>query len=162
MESVQNIVRSIAAINRFIRYAKIELAKFLGLNPTEYELLYTLFVHQRSMSVKELSAEMFLSSQAITKITKNLILLNYLESNKSSTDKRVTFITLSKLGFISMQKGEIVRDQMIKTVIQNIENQDIEKTEFVLKKIKDNIKGSTGDFTKFLQNFGNENSPVYL
>lgn len=162
MESVQNIVRSIAAINRFIRYAKIELAKFLGLNPTEYELLYTLFVHQRSMSVKELSAEMFLSSQAITKITKNLILLNYLESNKSSTDKRVTFITLSKLGFISMQKGEIVRDQMIKTVIQSIENQDIEKTEFVLQKIKDNIKGSTGDFTKFLQNFGNENSPVYL
>lgn len=161
MESVQNIMRSVIAVNRFIRYAKIELAKFLGLNPTEYELLYTLFAHQKSMSVKELSKEMFLCSQAITKITKNLVRLGYLEAQKSFSDKRVTSINLTKLGTTAMQRGEAVREQMIQTAIQSIETDDIKITEFVLQKIKRNITGAASDFTKLLWDFENETFVIH-
>src|SRR4051812_48874575 len=98
MGTIQNLATTIKHFNDAIRLAKYNMAKQYGLNTSEFEVLISLYHVGEPLSIKQLSSELLLCSQAITKICKNLQKLDMVECKKSSLDRRLTKAELTATG----------------------------------------------------------------
>lgn len=97
-EKITQLDSNLQAIHQHMRWIRHQFANRTGLNYTEFELLAVLNEQGRPMSVKEVSRELFLCSQAVTKISKFLLSANLIVVEKSKEDKRVTFLQLTEPG----------------------------------------------------------------
>ncbi|MCS7073205.1 MAG: MarR family transcriptional regulator [Bacteroidia bacterium] len=142
-QTVTSLTLSITSLDRFIRIVKLTSARLAGLNSTEYEVLFSIYYSKQSLSVKDLSREMFLSSQAITKIVKNLLKKGFIHAEKSAKDRRITYITLTEKGQTLIQKDEMHRKAMVRKCIEDISVTDLQYCANLLHKIHENIADNT-------------------
>ena len=142
-ETVTSLTLSITSLDRFIRVVKLNSARLAGLNSTEYEVLFSVFYSKEQLSVKDLSREMFLCSQAITKITKELLKAELIYVEKSPKDRRVTYITLTEKGRNLIQKDEMRRKAMVRKCIEDIAASDLQYCADLLHKIHENVAENT-------------------
>lgn len=98
MNELMEISHACFDLNYRIRKIKYLIARSEGLNSSEYEVLSYLFHSGEKRSIKEVSKFLLLCSQAVTKITKKLVQEQYIELEKSSTDRRVTYLVLTTKG----------------------------------------------------------------
>lgn len=100
-----------------MRLAKHNIARRSGLNTSELEVLVSLYHASDPLSIKHLSNDLMLCSQAITKICKNLQALGLIESRKSSIDRRITWVELSARGAVIAKEEKEYREGFLKQVL---------------------------------------------
>ncbi len=104
-----------------------ELATKANLNVTEIEFLATVFLAGKQLSVKEVSSQLHLCSQAVTKISKNLRSLGLIATHKSLVDKRSTLISLTESGQKLAQLEKNKREVLLLRCLQTCSIDDIDK-----------------------------------
>jgi len=68
LDRVHALATSLKAFNDSLRLAKYNIAKQNGLNTSEFEVLVSLNNSLEPLSIKQLSAELLLCSQAISRL----------------------------------------------------------------------------------------------
>ena len=102
-----------------IRYAVSEEE---GLNSSELELLLILAHAKDNCSIKFISEQMHLCSQAITKISRALEKRELVYFEKSTQDRRVTFVKLSDSGQVVVQRERLAREKALQHAIAKMED----------------------------------------
>jgi DNA-binding MarR family transcriptional regulator len=114
MAALQNMTQALKTLSDALRFAKHTIAYRNGLNTSELEVLVSLYNSPEPLSIKNLSSDLMLCSQAITKIAKNLNALGLLESRKSTIDRRITWIELTAKGAAIAKEERDFRESLIK------------------------------------------------
>jgi MarR family 2-MHQ and catechol resistance regulon transcriptional repressor len=126
MDKTTEITNALYSINRDFRIVKYNMAREAGLNTSEYEFLISLLHSEKTLSIKELSNELLLCSQAITKISKHLEKLGLIESEKSTKDRRITYINLSKEGKDLANREARYRNKLISQFTEDLSDKELE------------------------------------
>jgi MarR family transcriptional regulator, 2-MHQ and catechol-resistance regulon repressor len=123
MEALEILNRSLTDVHHLVRKIRYELANENGLNSSEFELLALLHSNSKPKSIKDVSCNMLLCSQAITKIAKSLMAKGLLTTQKSPADKRVTYLLLTSRGEMIADREQMLREFLLLSLIRN-ENTD--------------------------------------
>jgi DNA-binding MarR family transcriptional regulator len=132
MEKITQLDQSLQTLHRYARQIRHDFANRTGLNYTEFELLAVLNEYDRPMSVKEVSKELFLCSQAVTKISKFLLSVNLIVVEKSKEDKRVTFLSLTDSGRSIAAREQNARESVLQKCLVAIPSQHIDNMNQVM------------------------------
>lgn len=130
MTLTEQLDRSMVDVYNLTRHIRHEFARKAKLKSSEYETLLILRYGRKPMSVKELSSELLLSSQAITKILQKLVKRGYITSQKSEEDRRVTFSELTPAG---MELAEIEYQARLRTLDLAMQHSNEENLHTTLK-----------------------------
>ncbi|MBX3102898.1 MAG: winged helix DNA-binding protein [Bacteroidetes bacterium] len=98
MKELETLSKACFDINYKIRQIKYVISRDAGLSTSEYEVLSYLRQVNDRRAIKDVSQYLLLCSQAVTKIAKRLLQLEYISMEKSAADRRVTFLTLTSKG----------------------------------------------------------------
>ncbi|MFW5659597.1 MAG: MarR family winged helix-turn-helix transcriptional regulator [Bacteroidota bacterium] len=94
------------------------------LNSSELELLLILAHTEEDLSIKHISQRMMLCSQAITKISRSLHNSELVKFEKSSEDRRVTFVKLTPQGLDVVAEERRAREQALQEAINALADQE--------------------------------------
>lgn len=136
----------------FISRTKAEMVKFLenklkknnldDLIPSHGNILTALFESDKPLTMKEISNKIGKDKSTVTALVNKLINLGYIEKEKSSFDKRVTYIKLTQNARNIEDRFNHISSQVKETAYSNFTEE--EKKEFLrlLKKLNTNFKNS--------------------
>jgi|NOAtaT_6_FD_contig_21_4946238_length_581_multi_4_in_0_out_0_1 DNA-binding MarR family transcriptional regulator len=98
MKELKTLSKACFDINYKIRQIKHVISRDAGLSTSEYEVISYLHQVDERRAIKDVSQYLLLCSQAVTKIAKRLLQLEYIAMEKSTEDRRVTYLTLTSKG----------------------------------------------------------------
>lgn len=136
----------------FISRTKAEMIKFIDnklkknnldvLIPSHGNILTALFESDRPLTMKEISKKIGKDKSTVTTLVNKLINLEYLEKEKSTSDKRVTYIKLTENARNIEDRFNHISSQVRETAYSNFTEE--EKQEFLrlLKKLSTNFKNA--------------------
>ncbi|MFN1807464.1 MarR family winged helix-turn-helix transcriptional regulator [Clostridioides difficile] len=132
-------------IVHFISKTKASMIKFIenklsknGLGeliPTHGNILTALYENNGILTMKEIAAKIGKDKSTVTVLVNKLINLGYLERQKCTNDKRITYIKLTKKALLIEDTFNSISTQVKETAYHNITEN--EKQEFlrILKKL---------------------------
>ncbi len=101
-----------------------DVANAHKLNTSELELLLILDHTEEDLSIKHISQRMMLCSQAITKISRSLNKSELVKFEKSSEDRRVTFVKLTQAGLNVVAEERHAREEALKEAINALADKE--------------------------------------
>ena len=137
----------------FISRTKVNMIKFIenklkqnnlnDLIPTHGNVLTALFESDKKLTMKEMASKIGKDKSTVTALVNRLIDLGYVEKEKCSYDKRVTYINLTQKAIDIEDKFNYISSQVKETAYGNFTEH--EKKEFLrlLKKLSTNFKDAT-------------------
>lgn len=143
MNNVEILNRSFTDIYQLIRKIRFELAAENNLNCSEFELLAYLYTNSNPRSIKEVSRNLLLCSQAITKIAKSLIREGLVNTEKNDDDKRVTYLMLTDKGKLLASREHQLREHLIRTIIRTHSGAEVDATVLMMDKLNQTLKSFT-------------------
>ncbi len=136
----------------FISRAKANMIKFIenklkenkldDLIPTHGNILTALYESDKKLTMKEISKKIGKDKSTVTSLVNKLINLGYVEKEKCSKDKRVTYIGLTQKARDIEDSFNFISSQVKETAYSNFTEE--EKKEFLrlLKKLSTNFKNA--------------------
>ncbi len=134
----------------FVSRTKVNMIKFIenklkqnnlnDLIPTHGNVLTALFESDKKLTMKEMASKIGKDKSTVTALVNRLIDLGYVEKEKCSYDKRVTYINLTQKAIDIEDKFNYISSQVKETAYGNFTED--EKKEFLrlLKKLSTNFK----------------------
>lgn len=111
-----------------------EEIKKLGLNPTEFGVLEVLY-HKGEMPVQKVAEKILISSSRIAYTVKVLEEKKYIDRRQCASDKRVTYLSLTKEGEELMDQLFVVHHQDLQTIFSVLEKKEQEEMIRLAKKL---------------------------
>lgn len=134
----------------FISRAKANMIKFIenklkenkldDLIPTHGNILTALYESDKNLTMKEISQKIGKDKSTVTSLVNRLITLGYVEKEKCTKDKRVTYIGLTQKARDIEGSFNFISSQVKETAYSNFTED--EKKEFLrlLRKLSSNFK----------------------
>lgn len=134
----------------FISRAKANMIKFIenklkenkldDLIPTHGNILTALYESDKNLTMKEISKKIGKDKSTVTSLVNRLITLGYVEKEKCTKDKRVTYIGLTQKARDIEGSFNFISSQVKETAYSNFTED--EKKEFLrlLRKLSSNFK----------------------
>jgi DNA-binding MarR family transcriptional regulator len=134
----------------FISRAKANMIKFIenklkenkldDLIPTHGNILTALYESDKNLTMKEISQKICKDKSTVTSLVNRLITLGYIEKEKCTKDKRVTYIGLTQKARDIEGSFNFISSQVKETAYSNFTED--EKKEFLrlLRKLSSNFK----------------------
>lgn len=134
----------------FISRAKANMIKFIqnklkenkldDLIPTHGNILTALYESDKNLTMKEISQKIGKDKSTVTSLVNRLITLGYIEKEKCTKDKRVTYIGLTQKSRDIEDSFNFISSQVKETAYSNFTED--EKKEFLrlLRKLSSNFK----------------------
>jgi DNA-binding MarR family transcriptional regulator len=134
----------------FISRAKANMIKFIenklkenkldDLIPTHGNILTALYESDKNLTMKEISQKIGKDKSTVTSLVNRLITLGYIEKEKCTKDKRVTYIRLTQKARDIEGSFNFISSQVKETAYSNFTED--EKKEFLrlLRKLSSNFK----------------------
>ncbi len=134
----------------FISRAKANMIKFIenklkenkldDLIPTHGNILTALYESDKNLTMKEISQKIGKDKSTVTSLVNRLITLGYIEKEKCTKDKRVTYIGLTQKARDIEGSFNFISSQVKETAYNNFTED--EKKEFLrlLRKLSSNFK----------------------
>lgn len=111
-----------------------EEIKKLGLNPTEFGVLEVLY-HKGEMPVQKVAEKILISSSRIAYTVKVLEEKKYIDRRQCASDKRVTYLSLTKEGEKLMDRLFVVHQQDLQTIFSVLEKKEQKEMIRLAKKL---------------------------
>lgn len=136
----------------FISRAKANMIKFIenklkenkldDLIPTHGNILTALYESDKNLTMKEISQKIGKDKSTVTSLVNRLITLGYVEKEKCTKDKRVTYIGLTQKARDIEGSFNFISSQVKETAYSNFTED--EKKEFLrlLRKLSSNFKNA--------------------
>lgn len=136
----------------FISRAKANMIKFIenklkenkldDLIPTHGNILTALYESDKNLTMKEISQKICKDKSTVTSLVNRLITLGYVEKEKCTKDKRVTYIGLTQKARDIEGSFNFISSQVKETAYSNFTED--EKKEFLrlLRKLSSNFKNA--------------------
>ncbi len=136
----------------FISRAKANMIKFIenklkenkldDLIPTHGNILTALFESDKNLTMKEIAKKIGKDKSTVTSLVNKLITLGYIEKEKCTKDKRVTYIGLTQKSRDIEGSFNFISSQVKETAYSNFTED--EKKEFLrlLRKLSSNFKNA--------------------
>lgn len=136
----------------FISRTKANMIKFIenrlkenkldDLIPTHGNILTALYESDKKLTMKEISTKIGKDKSTVTSLVNKLIDLGYVEKEKCTKDKRVTYIGLTQKAHYIEDRFNYISSQVKQTAYNNFTEE--EKAEFLrlLKKLSSNFKNA--------------------
>lgn len=136
----------------FISRAKANMIKFIenklkenkldDLIPTHGNILTALYESDKNLTMKEISQKIGKDKSTVTSLVNKLITLGYVEKEKCTKDKRVTYIGLTQKSRDIEGSFNFISSQVKETAYSNFTED--EKKEFLrlLRKLSSNFKNA--------------------
>lgn len=136
----------------FISRAKANMIKFIenklkenkldDLIPTHGNILTALYESDKNLTMKEISQKIGKDKSTVTSLVNRLITLGYVEKEKCTKDKRVTYISLTQKARDIEGSFNFISSQVKETAYSNFTED--EKKEFLrlLRKLSSNFKNA--------------------
>jgi DNA-binding MarR family transcriptional regulator len=140
MNNIEILNRSFTDIYQLIRKIRFELAAETNMNCSEFELLAYLYTNNHPCSIKEVSRNLLLCSQAITKIAKSLIRKGLVTTEKNEDDKRVTYLLLTDKGKLLASREHQLREHLIRIIIRTHSSAEVDATVLMMDKLNQTLK----------------------
>ncbi|HSQ88737.1 MarR family winged helix-turn-helix transcriptional regulator [Romboutsia sp.] len=137
----------------FVSRTKANMIKFIenklkqnnlnDLIPTHGNVLTALYESNKKLTMKEIASKIGKDKSTVTALVNRLIDLGYVEKEKCSCDKRVTYINLTQKAMDIEDKFNYISSQVKETAYSNFTED--EKKEFLrlLRKLSTNFKDAT-------------------
>lgn len=135
------ISRTKANMIKFIEN-KLKENKLDDLIPTHGNILTALYESDKKLTMKEIAKKIGKDKSTVTSLVNKLITLGYVEKEKCSKDKRVTYIGLTQKSRDIEDTFNFISSQVKETAYNNFTEN--EKKEFLrlLKKLSSNFKNA--------------------
>ncbi|RDY24608.1 MarR family transcriptional regulator [Romboutsia maritimum] len=136
----------------FISRTKANMIKFIenrlkenkldDLIPTHGNILTALYESDKKLTMKEIATKIGKDKSTVTSLVNKLIDLGYVEKEKCTKDKRVTYIGLTQKAHDIEDRFNYISSQVKQTAYKNFTEE--EKAEFLrlLKKLSSNFKNA--------------------
>ncbi len=136
-KTVAMISRISDKTNRFI-IKELEKKGIRGIVPSHGGILMVLFSYKQ-ITMKELAQKIHRSKPTVTILVDKLTKFGYVYKQKSDTDSRVTYITLSEKGRAFQKDFEAISQSLNNKVFQGLSEEEIDTVEPILEKILKNL-----------------------
>lgn len=135
------ISRTKANMIKFIEN-KLKENKLDGLIPTHGNILTALYESDKKLTMKEIAKKIGKDKSTVTSLVNKLITLGYVEKEKCTRDKRVTYIGLTQKSRDIEGTFNFISSQVKETAYSNFTED--EKKEFLrlLRKLSSNFKNA--------------------
>lgn len=135
------ISRAKAHMIKFIENKLVE-NKLFDIIPSHGNILTALYESNRKLTMKEISKKIGKDKSTVTSLVNRLINLGYVEKEKCSIDKRITYIRLTQKARDIEDTFNFISSQVKETAYSNFTEE--EKQEFLrlLKKVITNFKNA--------------------
>ena len=133
------ISRTKANMIKFIEN-KLEENNLTELIPTHGNILTALYESDKKLTMKEIAKKIGKDKSTVTPLVNKLISLGYIEKEKSITDKRVTYISLTKKARDIEDRFNFISSQVRKTAYKNFTPEEKEEFLRLLRKLNTNFK----------------------
>lgn len=142
----------------FISRTKATMIKFIDnklkennleeLIPTHGNILTSLYESNGKLTMKEISKKIGKDKSTVTSLVNKLIQLGYIDKEKCSKDKRITYISLTQKAKSIEPTFNFISSQVKETAYNNFTEE--EKIEFLrlLKKLNTNFRNANKDLIK--------------
>lgn len=136
----------------FVSRAKANMIKFIenklkenkldDLIPTHGNILTALYESDKNLTMKEIAKKIGKDKSTVTSLVNKLITLGYIEKEKCTKDKRVTYIGLTQKSRDIEDSFNFISSQVKETAYSNFTED--EKKEFLrlLRKLSSNFKNA--------------------
>ena len=137
----------------FVSRTKANMIKFIenklkqndlnDLIPTHGNIFTALYESDKKLTMKEIANKIGKDKSTVTALVNKLLYLGYVEKEKCSSDKRVTYINLTQKARAIEDKFNYISSQVKETAYSNFTED--EKKEFLrlLRKLSTNFKDAT-------------------
>lgn len=133
------ISRTKANMIKFIEN-KLKENKLTELIPTHGNILTALYESDKKLTMKEIAKKIGKDKSTVTSLVNKLISLGYVQKEKSSTDKRVTYISLTSKARDIEDTFNFISSQVRETAYKDFTPQEKEEFLRLLKKLGSNFK----------------------
>lgn len=142
----------------FVSKTKANMIKFIenklkenslnDLIPTHGNILTALYESDKKLTMSEIATKIGKDKSTVTSLVNKLIHLGYIEKEKCTKDKRVTYINLTKKAKDIEPKFNFISSQVKETAYGNFTED--EKKEFLrlLRKLSSNFKNANETYYK--------------
>jgi len=107
--------------------------------PSYGNILTVLFENQGQLSMKEIGSRIGKDKSTITALVNKLIKLGYVQKEKSTEDKRVTYIQITEQGRGIEEKYSLISKELNLTAYNNFTLEEKEQLLKLLKKLNNNF-----------------------
>lgn len=125
-------------VNRIEEYS-IKKGAFSDLSITEIHTIEAVGLYG-SKTMSEVSAELEITMGTLTTAVDKLIKKGYLERSRSTTDRRIVNISLTKLGKLAYRIHEKFHLDMVKAIMQDFTPEEEEVLLTALSKLNEHLK----------------------
>ncbi|MFQ7519617.1 MAG: MarR family winged helix-turn-helix transcriptional regulator [Clostridium sp.] len=142
----------------FISRTKANMIKFIEnklkendlaeLIPTHGNILTALYESDKKLTMKEIAQKIGKDKSTVTPLVNKLIRLGYIEKEKSSTDKRVTYISLTSKARDIEDRFNFISSQVKETAYKDFTKEEKEEFLRLLRKLNSNFKNENLKFEK--------------
>lgn len=122
------------------RHIEQEMSKhhMVGIVTSHGDILYTLF-HRERMTMAELAESIGKDKSTVTSLVNKLEDLGYVQKDRSSTDARVVYVSLTDKGISLKPIFDQISNDIIQMVFKDIPESEQDELFRLLKKVYDNL-----------------------
>ncbi|WP_455539718.1 MarR family winged helix-turn-helix transcriptional regulator [Terrisporobacter sp.] len=134
----------------FISRTKANMIKFIEnklkendlteLIPTHGNILTALYESDKKLTMKEIAKKIGKDKSTVTSLVNKLISLGYVKKEKSTEDKRVTYISLTPKAMDIEERFNFISSQVRETAYKNFTKEEKEEFLRLLRKLNSNFK----------------------
>ena len=128
-----NTVITLTQVNGYFTKVLNENISKFGLNLTDFSVLDLLF-QKGEQTTQKIGEKMLITSGSITYIVNKLEKMELICRNKSETDKRITYIKLTKKGRETIFELLLLQIEKINEIFSDFSREDLINLDHLLKK----------------------------
>ena len=127
-------------ICKFLFYYSLINSYSLLPNPKSAAASTALYESDKKLTMKEIAQKIGKDKSTVTPLVNKLIRLGYIEKEKSSTDKRVTYISLTSKARDIEDRFNFISSQVKETAYKDFTKEEKEEFLRLLRKLNSNFK----------------------
>lgn len=113
--------------------------EILDLVPSYGNILSALYNNSQKLTMKEIGNLVGKDKSTITVLVEKLVKLGYVKKEKSESDKRVTYVILTKKGLAVESKFKSISNEVYERAYLGFSDEEKETFLYLLKKINNNF-----------------------
>lgn len=123
-KSIQDLFATSAVVQRMMHACLLRSFDELGVAPSQLQLLH-LIREQQPVSLKTLASGMRLTPGAITQLVEGVVQSGYVTRSESSTDRRVTVVSLTPTGVEICKQLEQKKRALLAKVVADLNDEEL-------------------------------------
>jgi DNA-binding MarR family transcriptional regulator len=147
--SIREINRSLDQLQLSLRSIRYTVARETNLSNSEFDLIAALHSAGRPLNIKELSKELLLCSQAITKLYKRLLNLELISIERTPSDRRQTLLRLTESGARIAEREQQIRLAFLRHSLTHVSDADMASAARIFQILRLQLSNSLKQTTRY-------------